>query len=114
MAASEAHTGHGRATLGEDTPGGGRILQSWTICACMLPRLRELLARPQLETYSTAEAVHRLGETVLGQPAPSRFSRGAGRDRTSRCLPGAETARTAGRTLSQRGRRSSSAARRGP
>jgi len=70
MAASGAHAGHGTATLslGQDTPDGGRVLQSWTICACLLPRLRDLLGPVQHESYSTAAAVRRLGETVLAQP----------------------------------------------
>lgn len=59
--------GHGDVILSltEETPGGGRRFQSWTICDCALPALRSRLGPPEQETVADAETVRRTGEAVL-------------------------------------------------
>lgn len=69
------HKNHGDVTLSltEETPGGGRVFQSWTICACGLDGLRARLGPPQHETVSTPEAVAALGKAALNQPGSVHF-----------------------------------------
>jgi hypothetical protein len=70
MAVTDAHEGHGTATLSlsEETADGGQVFQSWAVCACTLGRFRERLGPAQHESYSTPEAVRGIGEAVLNQP----------------------------------------------
>lgn len=70
MPASDPHDKHGNATLSlaEETTDGGRVFQSWTICACTLGPLRARLGPPEHESYATAEATREAGEAVLRQP----------------------------------------------
>jgi hypothetical protein len=67
---SDPHETHPDATLSlvEETSDGGRLFQSWTICACDLPRLRGRLGPPQNESYATADAVRATAEAVLAVP----------------------------------------------
>jgi hypothetical protein len=70
MPAIDPHAGHGNVTLSlaEETADGGRVFQSWTICACTLGALRARLGPPEHESFATAEATREVGEIVLGQP----------------------------------------------
>ena len=70
MSASDPHDEHPDATLSltEETADGGRIFQSWTICACTLPRLRAFLGQPEHESHATADATREIGAAVQRQP----------------------------------------------
>jgi hypothetical protein len=70
MADGGPHDEHGNATLGltEETADGGRIFQSWTICACTLAQLRERLGPPEHESVATAEATREIAAAVRRQP----------------------------------------------
>ncbi len=67
---NDPHESHGDATLSltQETGGGGRLFQSWTICDCTLPALRERLGPPANESVATPEAVRATAEAVLQIP----------------------------------------------
>lgn len=67
---NDPHESHGDATLSltEETADGGRLFQSWEICACDLPGLRARLGPPHHESVATAEAVRATADAVLRIP----------------------------------------------
>lgn len=70
MPVTGQHEGHANASLSlaEETADGGRVFQSWTICACTLAVLRARLGPAEHESYATAEATLEIGDAVLRQP----------------------------------------------
>lgn len=67
MTTTDNHDAHGDATLSltTDTEDGGKVFQSWTICACNVPGLRAMLGEPHNESISTAEQVQTLAHAAL-------------------------------------------------
>ena len=62
--------GHGRVLLAllQETPDGGRVAASWTICECTADTMRARLGPPQQESVTSAEAVRSMAEFALNLP----------------------------------------------
>jgi hypothetical protein len=71
---ADRHEGPGHAdvalSLASETPGGGRVYRSWTICECSLlfQKLDQVLGPPHQESLVSAEAVHATAAAVLAVP----------------------------------------------
>lgn len=65
----DPHENHGNVVLSltVDTPDGGSVHQSWSICDCTLPALRARLGPPHQETVASAEAKMETALHVLNQ-----------------------------------------------
>lgn len=61
-----SHDSHPDATLSltEHLPDGSVVYQSWTICACSAPGLRDMLGDPHHETYATREQFEATAQAV--------------------------------------------------
>jgi hypothetical protein len=74
--------GHEDVTLGLSflRPDGGRLHQSWTVCACspLLGQLGCLLGSPEHETVASPEAVRATVEAVMGVPGAIHTGEGFG------------------------------------
>lgn len=55
-------------SLAETHPDGSILFQSWDVCACNLPWLREQLGEPGMESYSTREQVEATANAVKEVP----------------------------------------------
>ncbi|MEU9890214.1 hypothetical protein [Sphaerisporangium sp. NPDC051011] len=66
MTTDDPHAGHGDVTLAlaEQLPDGGVLYQSWPICACRLPALREGLGPPRHQSLATREQAEATGRAV--------------------------------------------------
>ncbi|WP_435113760.1 hypothetical protein [Nocardiopsis synnemataformans] len=71
------HDNHPNATLSIATPtaDGGRIFQSWEICACGVPGLRDQMGPPHQESYAEAATVQATAQAVLDTPGNIQFGR---------------------------------------
>jgi hypothetical protein len=66
MSARHEGPGHGEATLSltEVRPDGSRVTQSWTICDCTLPALRERWGPPAWESIADEATTRRIAEAA--------------------------------------------------
>lgn len=66
----DPHATHGTTTLSlaEKLPDGGIHYQSWDVCSCALPGLRDRLGEPHHETLATAAQVLATGRAVQSVP----------------------------------------------
>lgn len=64
------HDNHGNTTLSLTTldNNGGMLFQSWEICACGAPGLRERLGPPHSESYADATTARAIAEATFHTP----------------------------------------------
>ncbi|WP_372344638.1 hypothetical protein [Streptomyces sp. KL116D] len=72
------HDAHGTTTLSlaEQLPDGSIVYQSWSICSCTVPALRQRLGAPQQESIATAAQVAATASAVMSVPGATHIGEG--------------------------------------
>jgi hypothetical protein len=72
------HDAHGTTTLSlaEQLDDGSILYQSWSICSCTLPNLRQRLGNPQNESLATAAQVAATARAVQSVPGTTHYGEG--------------------------------------